>query len=43
MTVTDKVYFKKSYVNPFGAIFWGGFIIGFGAGGILTTLVWWLK
>lgn len=31
-----------NYINPFGPIFWCGFVLGLGVGGIVMTLVWYL-
>ena len=33
----------SKYIEPFGAIFWCGFTLGFGVGGICITLMWWFK
>ena len=34
---------KQKFIQPFGPIFWSGFIIGSSLGCIVTTILWWLK
>lgn len=33
----------RRHINPLGPIFWRGFAMGDGIGGIMVTLFWWLK